>query len=180
MQLALSAGRYIVIFTELIVILSFAARFTLDRQITDLNAKIFQSSAIIESYGSLEKEFRSVVTRVENIKRIEDDANILDVFQNITTVTPLDVTLTQLSIAPSSVSLSGRALSQASFNLLINNLQASNKFFNISVDKVESGEAGSKGLVFGISADTREVKKESAGPVKASTKVNILDRTEGL
>jgi hypothetical protein len=33
---ALSIGRYIVIFTELIVILSFASRFTLDRMVTDL------------------------------------------------------------------------------------------------------------------------------------------------
>ena len=50
---ALSAGRYIVIFTELVVIISFATRFTLDRQVTDLNDTITSKEAIINSYGAL-------------------------------------------------------------------------------------------------------------------------------
>jgi hypothetical protein len=37
---ALSIGRYIVIFTELIVILAFLSRFKLDRDLADLNQSV--------------------------------------------------------------------------------------------------------------------------------------------
>jgi Tfp pilus assembly protein PilN len=179
LQWALSAGRYIVIFTELIVIVSFAARFTLDRQLTDLNTEIFRSKSIIESFGDLETRFRSVQTRVEDVKKIDQEVNIVDVFQNLTSVTPRDVSLSQLSISPSSVTISGHTLSQTSFNLLINNLQLSGNFHNITVNRVESGNQNEPGFVFSIVANTREIKKESSN--KASeTKVNILDRTQGL
>jgi hypothetical protein len=44
LQWSLTVGRYLVIFTELIVVSSFAARFSLDRQVTDLNASILQKN----------------------------------------------------------------------------------------------------------------------------------------
>lgn len=180
LQWALSAGRYIVIFTELIVIVSFAARFTLDRQITDLNTDIFQSTSIIESYGDLESNFRGVQTRLEDVKEIDEEVNIVDVFENLTTVTPRDVTLDQLAITPSTVTITGNTLSQASFNLLINNLQLSGKFYNISINKVQSGDENEPGFTFSILANTKEIKREGSNDAGQKTKVNILDRTEGL
>ena len=179
LQWALSAGRYIVIFTELIVIVSFAARFTLDRQITDLNSKINTQKATIQSYGDLEANFRSVQTRLDDVKEIDQEVNIVDVFENLSKVTPRDVVLDQLSITPSTINISGNTLSQTSFNLLVNNLQLSGSFFNISIGKVETGEENEPGFTFSILANTREIKKEA---VKSSgtDKVDILDRTEGL
>ena len=46
---ALSVGRYIVVITELIVILSFLSRFKLDRDLTDVNEAIEKQKAIILS-----------------------------------------------------------------------------------------------------------------------------------
>ncbi|HCS79450.1 TPA: hypothetical protein DIV55_06990, partial [Patescibacteria group bacterium] len=40
-------GRYIIVSTEIIVLLAFIYRFSLDRQITDLNEEIEQKSAIV-------------------------------------------------------------------------------------------------------------------------------------
>jgi Tfp pilus assembly protein PilN len=179
LQWALSAGRYIVIFTELIVIVSFAARFTLDRQITDLNTQIFKSKSIIQSFGDLETSFRSVQTRLDDVKKIDQEENIVDVFQNLSKVTPKDVNLSQLSISPSSVNISGNTLSQESFNLLVNNLQLSGSFHNISISKIESGDQNKPGFTFTISANTKEVKRETSKQAPTD-KVNILDRTEGI
>lgn len=179
LQWALSAGRYIVIFTELVVILSFAARFTLDRQITDLNTEIKKSEVTIKSYGELESIFRSVQTRIDTVKAIDQEVNIVDVFQNLKEVTPQDVILEQLSITPTSVTIRGNTLSQDSFSLLINNLQLSGKFFDITVSRVEAGEEKQPGFTFSIAANTKEVKRESSNE-RQKTKVNILDRTEGL
>jgi hypothetical protein len=58
LQWAISIGRYIVIFTQIVVILSFAARFTLDFQLTNINKSITQNYSTIESFGDLEKDFR--------------------------------------------------------------------------------------------------------------------------
>jgi Tfp pilus assembly protein PilN len=179
LQWALSAGRYIIIFTELIVIISFAARFTLDRQITNLNTDIVSRQGTIQNYGELEADFRLAQAKIENVKQIEQDVNIVDVFEKLSEVTPQDVSLTQLIISPSGVSVTGRTLSQTSFNLLINNLQLSPQFRNVSVSKVESEEEGSPGLLFTILADTK-VRDARATNTSTEEKVNVLDRTQGL
>lgn len=180
LQWALSAGRYIVIFTELVVIISFATRFTIDRQLTDLNSEIFKKKSIIESYGDLEQRFLSVQTRMDSIKQIEQDVILTSVFENLSKVTPRDVTLSQMTISPTTASITGTTLSQDSFNLLVNNLQLSGNFFNISVTKVESGEDKNPGFSFNITANTKEIKKEEAKKTTPTEKVDILDRTEGL
>lgn len=179
LQWALSAGRYIIIFTELIVIISFAARFTLDRQITDLNSDIVQKQSVIESYGELENNFRLAQAKIENVQQIEQDVNIVDVFAKLSEVTPQDVTLSQLTIRPDGISATGKTLSQTSFNLLINNLQLSPQFRNVSVSKVESEDEGSPGLVFTITADTK-IKAVTSTTNSSEEKVNVLDRTQGL
>ena len=43
----LNVGRWIVIVTELIVIIAFVSRFKLDRDLTNLNEKVKQKQAII-------------------------------------------------------------------------------------------------------------------------------------
>jgi Tfp pilus assembly protein PilN len=179
LQWALSAGRYIIIFTELIVIISFAARFTLDRQITDLNSEIVANQAAISNYGELENDFRLAQAKIENVQQIEQDVNIVDVFQKLTEVTPQDVTLSQLVISPSSVTVTGKTLSQTSFNLLVNNLQLSSQFRNVTINKVGSEEDGSPGLLFNIIADTK-VRDAKAVNTQTEEKINVLDRTQGL
>lgn len=179
LQWGLSAGRYIVIFTELVVIISFAARFTLDRQITDLNLKIVDQQSVIESFATIEGDFRTAQSKIDNVKQIEQDINILDVFEKLSEVTPQDITLTQLTIQPDSINITGIALSQSAFNLLVNNLQLSPQFLNVSVSKVESESDNSSSLSFSISAKTKEVQQAAASRTKIE-KVNVLDRTEGL
>lgn len=179
LQWALSAGRYIVIFTELIVIISFAARFTLDRQITDLNSTILDQQSLIEGYGQLESDFRVAQAKIENVKEIEQDVNIVDVFERLSEVTPQDVTLSQLSIRPDSILVTGKTLSQSSFNLLVNNLQLSPRFNNVSVSKVESESSGSPGLNFTITAKTIEAQQKVLKKA-VEEKVDVLDRTQGL
>ena len=47
MAWASTVGRYLVIFTEVVVIFSFASRFKLDRDLTDLNATILQNHLLL-------------------------------------------------------------------------------------------------------------------------------------
>lgn len=171
---SLSAGRYIVIFTELVVIMSFIARFTLDRQVTDLNSSINQKKQIILSYGDTEETFRTIQEKITQYKQTEQETNIVETFESISNVMPEGIVLNELSIRPTNVIIAGQTLSQNSFNLLINNLQLSSKFSNINVSEIESSK-DNPGLSFSIKADTKpEVKIE-----KAETK-KVVPETEEL
>lgn len=168
---ALSVGRYIVIFTELIVILSFVARFSLDRQLTDLNDSINQKQIIIQSYGELEDNFRTLQGKLENFKQIEQLTNIVDIFPKLAEVIPSQVRLDELVIKPTRVIFSGTAYSQKPLNFLINNLQISPNFHRITVEKIESESDKSQSLIFSIWADTQEkvqVKKATKKPAKTT------------
>ncbi|MFZ5438222.1 MAG: PilN domain-containing protein [Patescibacteria group bacterium] len=159
---ALSAGRYIVMFTELIVVLSFVTRFYLDRQITDLNRAIFQKESVINSYGNFEQEVRAIQTRIAQYEEIEQSANIADTFPSLAEVVPTGIKLDELVIYPDRVALKGTVLSQKSLNILINNLQISPKFHNIVVSTIESEGIKSSGFSFQLTAQTQEAVTQKA------------------
>lgn len=177
---ALSAGRYIVIFTELVVIASFATRFTLDRQVTDLNQELLQKEYIIESYGSLESNFRTIQAKISEYEQIVQESTITESFENLSTVTPEGIQLTDLIIEPASVNIIGVSFTQSAFNTFVTNLQISPHFSNISVDSIESNdERSGPGFSFRIRATTREVARVQAGKANGE-KIDVLDRTGGL
>ena len=155
---ALSAGRYIVIFTELVVIASFITRFTLDRKVTDLNSLIEQRRQIILSYGDLEENFRSAQEKVEQYQQTNQEGNITDVFTTLTQAMPPEIVLERLSIYPDIVNIEGLTNSQTAFNLLINNLQLSPQFTAVTVSSIES-KAGSEGMTFRITVNTKAAAK---------------------
>lgn len=157
MRWAVSVGRYIVIFTELVVIVSFGSRFVLDRQVTDLNESINQKETIIRSYGTLERDIRSIQARLNEYQQLQQRKNLTDIFPVLTRITPPDVRMETLNIQPGVVTLEGTSPSQASLNLLINNLQLSNAFTNISVRKIETSSDDQQSINFQIDARTEEV-----------------------
>lgn len=174
---ALSVGRYLVIFTELVVIVSFATRFTLDRQVTDLNDAIGQRQRLIESYGTLESDFRVVQAKIDTYKQIEQQGNIVEIFPKISEVIPDGVKFQELTIFPDKLSFSGLALSQNTLNTLITNMQLSKSLFNVKVEKIESAGESSPGYIFSMSATTKaaEVQKVKAPGQKAAPSTSVTD-----
>lgn len=147
---ALSVGRYIVIFTEMIVILSFASRFTLDRMVTDLNGSINQKKRVIASYGDLEKKFRFVQQQIEDYQQFRQESNLVDIFPILNDNVPDNVVFETLLIKPESINFTGSALSQNALNVLVNNLQLSPYFTEVSVNKIESRGEKTSGFNFDI------------------------------
>jgi len=156
---ALSAGRYIIIFTELIVIISFAARFTLDRQLTDLNSDIERKKSVIMSYGTLESDVRTIQSKITDYTELEQTKNMTDVFEQLSAVTPRSVTLDKLTINPESINIEASAPSQSVFNIFITNLQISPLFQSITIGKIESANKNAPGFTFTLTARTQAPKK---------------------
>lgn len=157
LQWALSVGRYLVVFTELVVIISFASRFTIDRQITDLNLALLQKETVVDSYGDLENNVRDLQTKIENYRQVSQLDNVTDIFPVLTAVTPPDIILNDLQMRPGRVMLSGTTLSNVSLGILINNLQVSGRFTDISVERIGTAKDTNSGLGFKIEANVKRV-----------------------
>ncbi len=166
---ALSVGRYLVIFTELVVIISFATRFSLDRQVTDLNEALNQKKLVTESYGELENSFRVIQTKLTDSKQIDQQINIADAFPKLTAIVPREVQLDELTLTTDTVFLSGTAPSQNTLNLFLNNLQVSKDFFSVNVDKIESRGDKIPGYVFSVRASTQKEVQAKANQATSTT-----------
>ncbi len=179
---ALSVGRYVVIFTELVVILSFVARFTLDRQITDLNESINQKRTIIQSYGNIERDVRVYQTKIEQYQQVQQQVNIADVFATISRITPNGVSLQQLRIEQDEVTFSGISQSQDTLNTLLSNLTLSNTFSQVDVPQIGNAEE-QEGLAFSVNASlnleelTASPALEDDGTVQGATTTNTTTAT---
>ena len=170
LQWALSVGRYIVIFTELIVIISFITRFSLDRQLTDLNEKIFQKKTVIQSYGDLEAKVRLAQQKTQQYSQLADQPNLSEVFPQLTAIIPQGVSLNELTVKPGLISFTGTALSENSFNLLVNNLQVSQDFSEIVVTSITTSKDQERdpGFEFNINSKTSQ---PTPAPVVAPAEV---------
>jgi len=149
---ALSVGRYIVIFTELVVIASFATRFVLDRQVTNLNLSINDKKMAIESYGDLEERFLFTQQQIIDFKQLKQESNLVEVFPLLNEIIPSNVVLDSLTINSDSVIFTGSALSQTALNVLVNNVQLSPNFSNVNIGKIESRGENAQGVIFDMKA----------------------------
>jgi Tfp pilus assembly protein PilN len=142
---AVSVGRHIVIFTEIVVIGSFFSRFVLDRQVTDLNSSILQKQSIAESYGTLDADIREIQRRTKDISDILVQQGRYDVLNIITRLTPPEIIYDQIALSGERLSLSGRSRSGNALSVLISGLQGVPQFQAITIGDISSGDSGSEG-----------------------------------
>ncbi len=160
---SLSTGRYIVVFTEMIVILTFLSRFTLDRQLTDLNEAILRKQAIIESFGDLETSVRAVQKKTDFIRQLHSRVQILELFDFLDQNAPNTITFNNLSIRSDGFALEALAFSPADLSGFLTALKTDQRFVGVSLDTIAAGEEGA-GINFGIRAGFKDT-----APVPAKT-----------
>lgn len=149
---ALSVGRYIVIFTELIVLAAFFSRFYFDRKLSDLHEEIAQKQAIIESARDLELEARGIQGRLSQTKIIlASDIASNSILSSLSQITPTDIVYSSVYITPKSVVITANANSEGSLAVFLSNLRQA-KFTDISLDAVEKNKNKGTGIMFTVSA----------------------------
>ncbi len=168
---AVSAGRHIVIFTEIVVIGSFFTRFVLDRQVTDLNTAILQKQSIAESYGTLDADIRAIQAKTKDVKNILSQQGRYQVLSVLSTLTPPEVSYDQISLNADRLTLQGVAQSSRSLSVLIEGLRANPDFSNISLGGIKSGESGSAATSFSL---TMSYSKGVLEETKAVTTVRSV------
>ena len=99
LQWLLSTFRYIVISTEMIVMIAFLSRFWLDARSADLTDAINQKQAVIASYSTFESTFRSTQQKLTIFNSFsQDQTRINPVIADITANVPSDINLTEITI----------------------------------------------------------------------------------
>lgn len=154
---ALSAFRYIVIVTELIVILAFISRFFLDAQNASLRDEIEQKQSIITGSSDFEKEFREVQKRLTIYKTLtSEEISLVKILDDVSKNIPEDVFLSSLSFLEGKLLISGFSPNERSIVQLAVNLEKNAGYKNVGLTSVATSREDPSLLEFGLDVPLRE------------------------
>lgn len=138
----LTYGRYIIIGTEIIVLLAFLARFKLDRDLKQASDAVKTKQEAIESFGELETQTRILQAHLATIKKLEGQTPPTQILNALAALTPYDVIFSQLKISSTKINVSATALSLGGFSSFIEKLKRSKDFKDVSIERVKEGQSG--------------------------------------
>ncbi len=151
---ALTVGRYIVIFTELIVILGVVARFTLDVQRNSISENIADQQAILSNYLSTEKKFRRLQQQLKTVSSLEQEGVVgSDILRKLSEIMPVDMRINSVAIDLKSISLNGIALSPQGFSTFLSGLQSDPQNINVILESISSGGSQDPTLQFSLKVE---------------------------
>lgn len=154
---ATTYGRYIMILTEVVVLLAFLARFSLDRRLTDLKEEITQKQYILEANQEFEKEIRALQNQLRVIKSLTlEQSKPLNVFDLILTLLPSDVYLNSYDFTQNTVSIKAVAGSAEGLAQLLASLQAQKQIFELDLSDINRKSLN--GITFGLTAKLTNTK----------------------
>lgn len=134
---AVTYGRYIMIGTEIVVLLAFISRFSLDRKLTDLNDEVEQKQAIIEANSDFETQFRTLQDKLAKTATLLTTSSVTNnALTTIETILPVDTRLETLKITEENVVGNVVANTTTGFAQLAANLQAARIFSQVEIGDI--------------------------------------------
>jgi len=122
-------GRYIMITTELIVLIAFASRFSLDRKLTDLKEDIMQKQEILEVNAPLETEIRTTQQTISKVKALlAEQSKPFTILTSFQALIPPGVYAQTLTVEKTKLTANIAATSLSSFLRFVGNLAATKAF----------------------------------------------------
>jgi hypothetical protein len=171
---ATSYGRYIMITTEIVVILAFISRFSLDRKLTDLNETIAQKQAIIEANQPFEKDVLLIQSRLAEIKSLISSQNkFSDIILLFKSLIPPGVLVSSININPNQILLDVTASSTESFSEIINNFSQTPQFYDVNIGDISKDP--SRGIQFKLT-----INLQTPTTLKTNVGKSDLPNSSGL
>jgi len=134
---AVTYGRYIMIGTEIVVLLAFISRFSLDRKLTDLKDEISQKQDIIQANVQFEGDVRTLQNKLAKIKSLSAaGTNPVNVLSGFETLMPSGVYLQNFSLTGNTLTVDAVANSTQAFSQFVVNLESSSLLTNIDINKL--------------------------------------------
>lgn len=148
---ALTYGRYIMIGTEIVVLLAFISRFSLDRKLTDLKEEISQKQAILEANIDLEQQIRLLQDTLVKLKQTTAHQMVpLETLTTLLAVLPPDVYVDSLDVSTDRLSVTAVAGTTNGFSQLLTNIQSVKQFSKIEIGDIKKNTLA--GLEFSFTA----------------------------
>ena len=139
-----TVGRFVIVFTELIVIMAFLSRFWLDRTNSDLSEVVRQQKAILDSTASFENEYSQLQRRLLLIKKFyNNQPQFQSKVETLIESTPEDIDFTGLLLKHTadkneiSASIDLTAYQESSIVSFITNLIANPKITSVDIQTIE-------------------------------------------
>ncbi len=111
---ALSYGRYVLVLTLSVVIVSFGMRFTLDQKLSDLFDSIKDKQLFIEANADFETDFRQVQQKLIDIKTAKlEETGPAAVIETMANIIPPEIRFTSFTFGDGTFSISATSTDEA-------------------------------------------------------------------
>lgn len=141
----LSAGRYLIIFVELIVLIAFLTRFIFDAEIENVNESINRKVPYVEGLKPTEVLIKKTQHQLSTIKELKAISPKFDeIIQAIANQTPSNVSLGSVNIETVQDKIALRMEGSSQSNLELSNfiygLKTSGNFSDVEIVNVDLGK----------------------------------------
>lgn len=140
-----TVGRFIIVFTELIVISAFLSRFWLDRQNSDLSETLRQQKSILQSTTEFEKEYLSLQNRLKYIDtQYKNQPKYVENIRGLVSSIPSTVFVENLTVYHDTAQASLYSFQEDSLVDLIVSLSLNPSVSTLDIRKIEKKAKDSK------------------------------------
>jgi len=157
---AVTYGRYIMIGTEIIVLLAFISRFSLDRKLTDLREELNQKQIILKANLEFENEFKKTQKKLTMVRTLintqTQSGDILFLLQGLL---PPDVYLTEFQLAQNKLTFGAVAGTTDGFSRFLSNINSQKELTGVELTDIRKGTL--RGIEFRVNATIGPVTKIS-------------------
>ncbi len=148
---AVTYGRYIMIGTEIVVLLAFISRFSLDRKLTDLKEEIAQKQAILVANAGFEQDVRNVQDRLSKIRTLTTtQSKSVDLLTFLSNVLPPDVYLSTVDYSTNKLIIEAIAGTSEGFSQFLTVLSGGPGVRDVEIGDIQ--KQPSRGIRFKVSA----------------------------
>jgi len=139
---SITMGRLMVIVVELVALSAFLYRFSLDRQIIDLNSKIKQQEAAIRLLKDNEIQYRNLHERLTSAATLSTMAiQKIKVFQDIVDLLPQNIILNTLSVLENKITINVSSRNTSSLKQFVNSLKTYPQISKLFLNSISVKEA---------------------------------------
>lgn len=130
--------RYILVITQLVVIIVFFYRFKIDQEIIDTNESLMQKQEILKVSKPIINEAAAISFKIKEIKDILDRQDEFDqMLQYLLSRFPKGLTLSKLAFSKETVIFDGKALDALPLQLFYNRLRKENRFQQVKLGNMQ-------------------------------------------
>ena len=146
---ASTAGRKVVIVTEMVVILAFLSRFKLDEDIRRINEEITGKRNLLEASMPFEDRFKSMKNQITAAKIIEkQQLNASVALEEVAKQVPFEVRLDNVQISKNRINVTGLSIDEKALGEMLSRMDKNANWK--SIDLVSLDSKINKGVTFVI------------------------------